>query len=106
MASNSPKLPPELLSDAVAVPAPRRAHVHLVQVQHGWEMRLGRRIEMTLATRFDAFMAAIPFARERGSRLFVHYESGEIRETGTTEADELLLETWQMIYNQHNPPAN
>jgi hypothetical protein len=106
MASKSPKLPPELPSDAVAVPATRRAHVHIIPADGGWAVRLGRRVEMTLATRHDALMAAIPFARERGSRLFVHYASGEIRECGTARTDELMLEMWQMIYNQHNPPAN
>jgi hypothetical protein len=106
MASKSPKLPPELPSDAVAAPATRRAHVHIVPADGGWAVRLGRRVEMTLATRHDALMAAIPFARERGSRLFVHYASGEIRESGTAKTDELMLEMWQMIYDQHNPPAN
>jgi hypothetical protein len=106
MASKSPKLPPELPSDAAAVPAARRAHVHIVPADGGWAVRLGRSVEMTLATRHDALMAAIPFARERGSRLFLHYASGEIRECGTAQTDELMLEMWQMIYNQHNPPAN
>jgi len=65
-------------------------------------MRLGRRTEKTFDKRYDAFMAAIPFARERGSRLFVHYPSGEIREGGTTETEELMLEMWKMVYDDYN----
>ena len=51
-------------------------------------MRLGRRTEKTFDKQYDAFMMAIPFARERDARLFVHHPSGEIREGGTTESDE------------------
>jgi hypothetical protein len=102
MASQSPKLPPELPSDAAAVPETRRAHVHIVPADGAWAVRLGRRVEMTLATRHDALMAAIPFARERGSRLFVHYESGQVREGGTAETDELMLEMWKMVYDDYN----
>jgi len=106
MASKSPKLPPELPSDPAAISATRRAHVHVVPADDAWAVQLGRRVEMTFATRHDALMAAIPFARERGSRLFVHFASGEIRESGTARTDELMLEMWQMIYDQHNPPVN
>jgi len=105
MASNLPQLPPGDLAAIVDGPAMKRAHVHIVPADGGWVVRLGRRVEMTLATRHDALMAAIPFARERGSRLFVHHASGEIRECGTARTDELMLEMWQMIYNQHNSPA-
>jgi hypothetical protein len=106
MASKSPKLPPEIPGDAVAVPATRRAHVHIIPADGGWAVRLGRRVEMTLATRHDALMAAIPFARERGSRLFVHYASGEIRECGTARTDELMLEMWKMVYDDYNQPVD
>jgi hypothetical protein len=102
MASKSPKLPPELPSDAVAVPAARRAHVHLIAVDGRWVMRLGRRTEKTFDKRYDAFMAAIPFARERNARLFVHYPSGEIREAGTTETEEVMLKMWKMVYEDYN----
>lgn len=103
MASNLPKLTPE---DSLTEPAARRAHVHIVPADGAWAVRLGRHVEMTLETRHDALMAAIPFARKRGSRLFVHYENGEIRESGTEETDELMLEMWKMVYDQHNPPTN
>ncbi len=68
-------------------------------------MRLGRRTEKTFPTHFDAATAAIPFARERGSRLFVHYENGEIREAGTAVTDELMLEMWKMVYEDHHGNA-
>jgi len=106
MASQSPKLPPELPSDAAAVPAARRAHVHIVLIDGVWAMRVGRRTEKTFATRYDASMAAIPFARERGARLFVHYEGGEIREAGTALTDELMLEMWKMVYDDHHSNAD
>jgi len=106
MASRSPKLSPERPDTAAGEPATKRAHVHIFPVDGAWAVRLGRRIEMTFATRHDALMAAIPFARERGARLFVHYASGEVRECGTARTDELMLEMWQMIYDQHNPPTN
>jgi hypothetical protein len=104
MASESPKLPPEDLAAVVNDLATRPPHVHVVPADGGWAVRLGRRTEKTFATRFDASMAAIPFARERGSRLFVHYESGEIREAGTALTDELMLEMWKMVYDDYNRP--
>jgi hypothetical protein len=106
MVSKSPKLPPEVPSDVVAVPATRRAHVHLIAVDGRWVMRLGRRTEKTFDKRYDAFMAAIPFAREHNARLFVHYPSGEIREGGTTECEELMLKMWKMVYEDHNGPMD
>jgi hypothetical protein len=106
MASKSPKLPPEPLLPAVNGTAAKRAHVHVVPAEGGWAMRVGRRIEKTFATRFDASMAAIPFARERGSRLFVHYENGEIREAGTAVTDELMLEMWKMVYDDYHANAD
>jgi hypothetical protein len=99
MDSNLPELPPD---DSPAEPSTRRVHVHLIAVDGRWVMRLGRRTEKTFDKRYDAFMAAIPFARERNARLFVHYPSGEIREGGTTEAEELMLEMWKMVYDHYN----
>lgn len=102
MASHSPKLLPESPGPTATVPAARRAHVHLMQVQHGWDMRFGGRVEKSFASEIEAALAAIPFARERDARLFVHYESGEVRETGTSLADETMMQMWQMTYESRN----
>ena len=106
MASNLPKLPPECPDAAVVEPATRRAHVHVIAMDGRWVMRLGRRTEKTFDKKYDALMAAIPFARERNARLFVHYPSGEIREGGTSETEELMLEMWKMVYEDHNGPMD
>jgi hypothetical protein len=106
MSSKSPKLSPELPSDVVAVPRTRRAHVHLIEVDGRWVMRLGRRTEKTFEKEYDALIAAIPFARERGVRLFMHYPSGEIREGATSETEELVLKMWKMVYEDHNGPMD
>jgi len=103
MATNLPKLPPDT---SPAEPSARRAHVHLLAVDGRWVMRLGRRTERTFDKQYDALMAAIPFAREHGARLFVHYPSGEIREGGTTETEELVLKMWKMVYEDHNGPMD
>lgn len=99
MASNLPKLTPE---ESLAEPVARRAHVHLMQVQHGWDMHVGQRVESCFASEIEAALAAIPFARERGAKLFVHYESGEIRETGTSLTDELMMQMWRLTYESRN----
>lgn len=39
-----------------------------------------------------------------GARGYVHYESGQIREGGTAETDELMLEMWKMVYDDYNRP--
>jgi hypothetical protein len=94
MASSSPKLPPEELASAIG-DAPRT--VHVVSLSEGWAIRAAGRVEATFTTRGDAIRAAMPFARERSARLFVHYPGGEIREASTDPADELLLEIWHDV---------
>ena len=107
MASKRPKLPPEIPVSQISEDQPaRRVHVHVVPSGDGWGIRVGRRIEKSFATRFEASKAAIPFARERGSRLFVHHESGQIREASTDEADEMFLDVWKRIYDSHNQHAD
>lgn len=107
MASTQPRLHPKPIDSAAArEPAARREHVHVVSVDGAWAMRLGRRIEQTFQTRLEAMKAAIPFARGRECRLFVHYDGGVVRETGTELTDELLLEMWQMVYDDHHANAD
>lgn len=105
MASRRPKLPPEITAPPPSGEQPaRRVHVHVVPMNGCWAIRVGRRIEKTFPSQLEASKVAIPLARERGSRLFVHYESGVIREAGTSKAEEMLLEMWEMVYNEHNNP--
>lgn len=79
-------------------------HVHVVPTDGNWGIRVGRRIEKTFTSQLDASKVAIPLARESGSRLFVHYESGVIREAGTSEAEGMLLDMWEMVYDDYNKP--
>lgn len=103
MASKSPKLPPEVPAPPLATDRPaRRLHVHVVPVGDGWGIRVGRRIEKTFHTQEEASRAAIPFARERESRLFIHYPSGVVRESSTDPIDEMFLEMWQMAYDDYH----
>src|ERR1044072_6826559 len=94
MASNLPKLPPEPAAPASS-DVPKT--VHVVADGDGWAIRAVGRVESTFATRCDAVRAAMPFARERSARLFVHHPGGEIREASTAPEDELLLEIWQDV---------
>lgn len=103
MASRRPKLPPEITAPPPSGEQPaRRVHVHVVPLNGYWAIRVGRRIEKTFATQEEASRAAIPFARERGSRLFVHYLSGVVRESSTDPIDEMFLEMWQMAYDDYH----
>ena len=98
MASRRPKLPPEITAPPASVEQPtRRVHVHVVPTGDSWGIRVGRRIEKRFAERSDAVEAAMPSARTRGARLFVHYDSGEIRESATGEGEELLFKAWKQI---------
>jgi hypothetical protein len=70
-------------------------------------MRLGRRTERSFASEIEAALAAIPpFARERDARLFVHYESGEVREAGTSLTDETMMQMWHMTYESRHQRVN
>lgn len=107
MASRRPKLPPEITTPPASSEQPaRRLHVHVVPTGEGWGIRVGRRVEKTFATQEEASRSAIPFARERGSRLFVHYLSGVVRESSTDPIDEMFLEMWQMAYDDYHSQAD
>jgi hypothetical protein len=93
MAANLPKLPPEPVAPATDAPKT----VHVVAAGDGWAIRAAGRVEATFTTRGDAIRAAMPFARKRAARLFVHYAGGEIREASTDPTDELLLEIWHDV---------
>ena len=106
MASRRPKLPPEISTTGPTASPARRIHVHVVPTGNCWGIRVGRRVEQTFATQEEASRAAIPFARERGSRLFVHYSSGVVRESSTDPIDEMFLEMWQMAYDDYHSQAD
>jgi hypothetical protein len=104
MASRRPKLPPEISVPPTGAPAQRRTHVHLVPIKDRWGIRVGRRVVKTFADHSRALLAAIPMARQLGGRLFVHYESGIIREASTDPLDESFLRLWKKIHDDHNKP--
>jgi len=95
MASRRPKLPPEPTVDP---PKPRANHVHVAPGEHGWVMRIGRKIEAHFDSPDEALDVAVPFARKRSVRVFLHLRTGERREMSTALEDELLYQFWKDIH--------
>jgi hypothetical protein len=102
MASRRPKLLPEIFVPPAGAPAQRRTHVHIVPTNGKWGIRVGRRVESIFTEQADAVLAAMPLARERGVRLFLHYESGVIQESSTSLADETLLRILKMRHEKED----
>jgi hypothetical protein len=101
MASKRPKLPPEPTADP---PKPRVDHIHVAPGDDGWIMRVGRKIEAHFDSPDEALDVAVPLARKRSARVFLHLRSGERREMATGEAEELLYQIWKDIHTRGTLP--
>src|SRR5215216_5041285 len=77
---------------------PRPVALHVVPVEGGWAVRVGRRIETTIGTREEAVALARSLARKRGAEVIMHSRSGRFRyPLSTSRADATMLELWREI---------